>query len=67
VDRPAPQHGREQLAWLAIGGNIDQVCTTPPVLATYQPDPDSHAALMSRHARFRALYPLLAPSFNSGA
>jgi xylulokinase len=59
--------GAARLAWLANGGNIDQVCTTPPVLAAYQPDPDSHAALMSRHARFRALYPLLAPSFNNGA
>ncbi len=48
--------GAARLAWLATGGAQDTVCTTPPVLATYTPDPDHHQALMHRHQRFRSLY-----------
>jgi xylulokinase len=55
--------GAARLAWLAVGGDIEQVCTTPPVLASYLPDAARHAALRLRHPRFQALYPALAPSF----
>lgn len=51
--------GAARLAWLACGGTLDLVCTTPAVLRRFEPDAARHAALGERHARFRALYPAL--------
>ena len=51
--------GAARLAWLACGGAVDAVCTTPPVLRRFEPDATRHAWLNRRHARFSALYPAL--------
>ena len=48
--------GAARLAWLAAGGSIDAVCTRPPVSALFSPDPERHARLAPRLARFRDLY-----------
>lgn len=51
--------GAARLAWLAVGGDAQAVCVTPPVLRRFEPDAQRQAALARRHARFAALYPLL--------
>jgi xylulokinase len=48
--------GAARLGWLAAGGNVDVVCTRPPVAALFSPDPQRHARLAPRLARFRDLY-----------
>ncbi|MGM9484982.1 xylulokinase [Roseateles sp. NT4] len=48
--------GAARLGWLACGGAIDAVCTRPPVAALFSPDPQRHARLAPRLARFRDLY-----------
>lgn len=48
--------GAARLAWLATGGALDAVCTTPPVVRRFEPDADRGAWLRQRHARFAALY-----------
>lgn len=55
--------GAARLAWLACGGALDQVCTTPPVSRRFEPDAAQHAALALRHARFQALYRAVSPLF----
>jgi xylulokinase len=55
--------GAARLAWLAVGGTLDEVCTTPPVSARFEPDPVQAAELAPRLARWRALYPLLRTAF----
>jgi xylulokinase len=55
--------GAARLAWLACGGAVEAVCTTPPVRRRFEPDAASHAALRVRHARFQALYAALLPQF----
>jgi len=59
--------GAARLAWLADGGDPAQVCAKQPVEASFQPQPERRAMLMARHARFRALYPLLRESFRTAA
>lgn len=54
--------GAARLAWLATGGELDTVCSTPPVRQRFVPDPARGAALRARHQRFRALYPALHPA-----
>ena len=50
--------GAARLGMLAAGaGDIDSICTPPPVSATFTPDAAAHAAYAPRLARFRALYP----------
>ncbi len=58
--------GAARLAWLAWGGSVDQVCLTPPVQATYVPDPAQAAALAERRQRWQRLYPLLREQFDAG-
>jgi len=54
--------GAARLAWLATGGELEQVCTTPPVLRSFAPDAAKHATLQARYRQFKRLYPaLLAP------
>jgi xylulokinase len=51
--------GAARLGWLAClgpGGSVDAVCTRPPVAALFSPDPQRHARLAPRLARFRDLY-----------
>ena len=48
--------GAARLAWLALGRSEREVCTSPPVRASYRPRPARHAALATRLNRFRALY-----------
>jgi xylulokinase len=72
LDRPLTQRdggeaggalGAARLAWLADGGDIEQVCAKRPVIESFQPQPERRASLMARYARFRALYPVLRESF----
>ena len=51
--------GAARLAWLAVGGEPDTVCVTPPVLANYAPHSAHHTALMSRHTAFQQRYSAL--------
>ena len=51
--------GAARLAWLAVGGEQDAVCITPPVLASYTAKAEHHADLMLRHAQFKTLYAAL--------
>ena len=55
--------GAARLAWLACGGELDQVCTIPPVSLRFDPDAAQHAALSLRHLRFQALYSSISPLF----
>ena len=55
--------GAARLAWLADGGDIGVVCAKQPVVESFQPQPERRDALMTRYARFRALYPVLRESF----
>lgn len=48
--------GAARLAWLAAGGQVDAVCTRPAVAARHRPNPERHARLTPRLARFRDLY-----------
>lgn len=54
--------GAARLAWLACGGDEETVCAPPPVSARFLPRPPE-ANVVSRYARFRALYPALKASF----
>jgi len=48
--------GAARLGWLATGGDVSTVCTRPDIAARYRPDPQRHARLAPRLARFRDLY-----------
>ena len=51
--------GAARLGWLAClspGGAVEQVCTRPAIAARFTPDPERHARLSVRLARFRDLY-----------
>ena len=58
--------GAARLAWLADGARFDEVCRSVDAERTHEPEPSEAALLHERHARFRALYPALAPSFHVG-
>jgi xylulokinase len=57
--------GAARLALLAANPELEvaQVCLAPPVLEVIRPEPAWRAALLPRHARFRALYGQLKPLF----
>ena len=55
--------GAARLAWLAVGGTVDEVCRTPEVARVAEPDPALAAALQPRHARFQRLYAALRHEF----
>ena len=55
--------GAARLAWLADGGELERVCAKQPVVETFAPQPARRDALLGRHERFRALYPLLRGAF----
>jgi xylulokinase len=59
--------GAARLARLASepGATIASVCTAPPVIEMAEPVAAWQPGLRARHARFRALYPLLSPLFRS--
>lgn len=48
--------GAARLGWLATGGDVATVCTRPDIAARFAPDPERHARLAPRLARFRDLY-----------
>jgi len=56
--------GAARLAWLACGGTSDEVCRTPKIARTAEPDPSLAAALKPRHARFQRLYDALRSEFS---
>jgi xylulokinase len=51
--------GAARLAWLATGAAIAEVCLTPKISKTYQPNADELKILAPRYERFRAIYPAL--------
>jgi xylulokinase len=53
--------GAARLGWLAAGGDLTDVCPTPPVAQHLAPDAATHQRLQIRHSRFQALYPALHP------
>ena len=48
--------GAARLAWLAAGGNEEEVCRKPDIHAVHEPDLVRHAGLQLRLARFRQVY-----------
>jgi xylulokinase len=55
--------GAARLAWLACGGALDVVCTTPPVTRAFIPNATAHASHSLRHIRFQAMYRAVSPLF----
>ncbi|WP_076998483.1 xylulokinase [Variovorax sp. KK3] len=55
--------GAARLAWLADGGQADQVCLRPAVRRRFEPRHAAADSLRTRHARFKALYARLRPFF----
>ena len=55
--------GAARLAWLACGGNVDEVCRTPDIARVAEPDPALAAALQPRFERFKRLYSALRSEF----
>jgi xylulokinase len=55
--------GAARLAWLSVGGDLDEVCTPPAVRARFEPDTTQRPLLDARYARFRKLYPALRDQF----
>jgi xylulokinase len=51
--------GAARLAWLATGAAVADVCLTPKISKTYQPDAEELKILAPRYERFRAIYPAL--------
>ncbi len=51
--------GAARLAWLATGATLADVCLTPKISKTYQPDSEELKILAPRYQRFRAIYPAL--------
>lgn len=58
--------GAARLAWLADGGDEDEVCRMPSASAEFLPDGYEASVLLPRHDRFRALYPALRDRFGDG-
>jgi xylulokinase len=48
--------GAARLAWLAVGGDIADVCTAPKIDHVFTPDPSEQALLAPRYEQFRQLY-----------
>jgi len=48
--------GAARLGWLATGGDLATVCARPHVASRYAANPERHARLAPRLARFRDLY-----------
>ena len=55
--------GAARLAWLADGGVVESVCTMPAVRQRFEPEVAAAAGHRARHARFKALYPVLRAHF----
>jgi xylulokinase len=54
--------GAARLGRLArTGESIASVCTAPPIVDSFEPDPTRHAALGERHGQFQRLYAALVP------
>ena len=48
--------GAARLAWLAVGGDLATVCTTPEIDHVFTPDPSAQSLLAPRYEQFRQLY-----------
>ncbi len=55
--------GAARLAWLAVGGTVEEVCRTPAIARVAEPDAALAASLHDRHARFQRLYAALRAEF----
>ena len=55
--------GAARLAWLADGGEEDEVCRAPEVSHVFPPDAAEASLLRPRYERFTALYPALRDQF----
>ncbi|MFL9924628.1 xylulokinase [Herbaspirillum lusitanum] len=56
--------GAARLAWLAAGGQEQEVCSKPPRLTVYEPNATRHAALQIRLQRYRDAYRAWPPLFS---
>lgn len=59
--------GAARLGALASGQPEAQACAPLAVAQRFEPDAARHGVLTQRHARYRALYPLLRPAFGQAA
>jgi xylulokinase len=57
--------GAARLAWLADGGDEEEVCRIPEVSHEFVPDAAEASLLAPRHERFRALYSALRDQFGA--
>ena len=58
--------GAARLGWLAVGGELAEVCRARGAPArVHRPDPQLAQGLGERHGRFRKLYRALAPAFTA--
>jgi xylulokinase len=57
--------GAARLAWLADGGEEEEVCRVPGVSDEFVPDAAEASLLLPRHERFCALYPVLRDQFGA--
>jgi len=54
--------GAARLGRLArTGESVAEVCTAPPIVDSFEPDPQRSEALALRHAQFQRLYAALGP------
>lgn len=61
-----PAFGAARLARLAdTAESVDQVCSSPPIARTVEPEPALSAGLSERYATYRRLYHELAPLFRN--
>ena len=68
LQRPIGAHaaaalGAARLGWMADGGALEEVCQPLPASHTFVPEAEQRALLLTRYARFRALYPALRALF----
>jgi xylulokinase len=50
--------GAARLAWLAMGGDIQTVCTAPAIDQVFTPNASEQAMMAPRYAQFGNLYPI---------
>ena len=48
--------GAARLAWLAVGGDMDTICTALEIDHVFTPDPSEQSLLAPRYEQFRQLY-----------
>lgn len=66
-----PALGAARLARIGVAGSsgdrasLREICPVPPLIASYQPDPQRHAQYAQRRKKFALLYQQLVPVFSA--